>query len=116
MIFVGACEEFFKRGHTFDRLLGTSSGAVTTTVLAAGNAPDEALTSYNALRCRAVRKGVSRLERLVGIARATATVHGLGQPRLRSDPHLAPPQNPVAAFSKLSRIDNTCGLVDVVFQ
>jgi len=21
MVFVGACEEFFKRGHTFDRLL-----------------------------------------------------------------------------------------------
>lgn len=36
MVFVGACEEFFRRGHSFDRLLGTSAGASTATLLAAG--------------------------------------------------------------------------------
>ena len=43
MVFVGACEEFFKRGHTFDRLLGTSAGAITATLLAAGYTPQEML-------------------------------------------------------------------------
>lgn len=43
MVFVGACEEFFERGHTFDRLLGTSAGAITATLLAAGYTPDEML-------------------------------------------------------------------------
>ena len=41
MIFVGACEEFFGRGHSFDRLLGTSAGAITATLLAAGYTPAE---------------------------------------------------------------------------
>src|SRR5690349_21161707 len=36
MVFVGACEEFFGRGHSFDRLLGTSAGAITATLVAAG--------------------------------------------------------------------------------
>jgi NTE family protein len=36
MVFVGACEEFFSRGHSFGRLLGTSAGAINTTLLAAG--------------------------------------------------------------------------------
>jgi predicted acylesterase/phospholipase RssA len=43
MVFVGACQEFFGRGHTFDRLLGTSAGAITTTLLAAGYTPQEML-------------------------------------------------------------------------
>jgi NTE family protein len=43
MAFVGACEEFFRRGHTFDRLLGTSAGAITATLLAAGYTPAEML-------------------------------------------------------------------------
>jgi NTE family protein len=34
--FVGALDEFLKRGHTFGRLLGTSAGAITATLLAAG--------------------------------------------------------------------------------
>jgi predicted acylesterase/phospholipase RssA len=41
MVFIGACEEFFGRGHTFDRLLGTSAGAITATLLAAGYTPGE---------------------------------------------------------------------------
>lgn len=41
MAFVGACEELFDRGHTFGRLLGTSAGAITATLLAAGYKPDE---------------------------------------------------------------------------
>jgi len=41
MVFVGACVEFFKRGHFFDRLLGTSAGAITATLLAAGYTPQE---------------------------------------------------------------------------
>jgi predicted acylesterase/phospholipase RssA len=43
MAFVGACEEFFRRGHTFDRLLGTSAGAITATLLTAGYTPKEML-------------------------------------------------------------------------
>ncbi|MDX2029609.1 MAG: patatin-like phospholipase family protein [Blastocatellia bacterium] len=43
MVFVGACEEFFRRGHTFDRLLGTSAGAITAILLAAGYTPEEML-------------------------------------------------------------------------
>ena len=45
MVFVGACLEFFKRGHSFDRLLGTSAGAITATLLAAGYTPDEMLAA-----------------------------------------------------------------------
>jgi NTE family protein len=43
MVFVGACEEFFSRGHSFERLLGTSAGAITATLLAAGYTPKEML-------------------------------------------------------------------------
>jgi NTE family protein len=43
MVFVGACQEFFARGHSFGRLLGTSAGAITATLLAAGYLPDEML-------------------------------------------------------------------------
>ena len=45
MVFVGACDEFFRRGHTFDRLLGTSAGAITATLLAAGYTPAEMLAA-----------------------------------------------------------------------
>lgn len=45
MVFAGACEEFFKRGHTFNRLLGTSAGAITATLLAAGYTPEEMLAA-----------------------------------------------------------------------
>ena len=45
MVFVGACEEFFRRGHSFDRLLGTSAGAITATLLAAGYTPEEMLAA-----------------------------------------------------------------------
>jgi predicted acylesterase/phospholipase RssA len=41
MVFVGACDVFFQRGHTFNRLLGTSAGAITATLLAAGYTVDE---------------------------------------------------------------------------
>jgi len=41
MVFVGACEEFFRRGHSFGRLLGTSAGAITATLPAAGYTPEE---------------------------------------------------------------------------
>ena len=41
MVFVGAMAEFFARGHDFGRLLGTSAGAITATLLAAGYTPDE---------------------------------------------------------------------------
>lgn len=43
MVFVGAMQEFEARGHTHDRLLGTSAGAITATLLAAGYSPDEML-------------------------------------------------------------------------
>lgn len=43
MVFVGACEEFFNRGHFFERLLGTSAGAITATLLAVGYTTAEML-------------------------------------------------------------------------
>lgn len=36
MVFVGAMQEFEVQTHTFDRVLGTSAGAITATLLAAG--------------------------------------------------------------------------------
>jgi len=45
MVFVGALEEFGRRGHAFTRLLGTSAGAITATLLAAGYTPQEMLTA-----------------------------------------------------------------------
>ncbi len=36
MVFVGAMQEFEAAGHTYDRLLGTSAGAITASLLAAG--------------------------------------------------------------------------------
>lgn len=36
MVFVGAMQEFEARGHTVNRLMGTSAGAITATALAAG--------------------------------------------------------------------------------
>ncbi len=36
MVFVGAMQEFEARGHTYKRLLGTSAGAITAALLAAG--------------------------------------------------------------------------------
>lgn len=36
MVFVGAMQEFESAGHTYDRLLGTSAGAITAALLAAG--------------------------------------------------------------------------------
>lgn len=45
MVFVGALEEFEKAGHTYDRLLGTSAGAIVATLLAAGYTTQEMLTA-----------------------------------------------------------------------
>lgn len=39
--FVGALEEFHRRGHTHGRLLGTSAGAITATLIAAGYTTDD---------------------------------------------------------------------------
>ena len=47
MVFVGALEVFEKLGHKHGRLLGTSAGAITATLLAAGYSPSEMLTSLN---------------------------------------------------------------------
>jgi predicted acylesterase/phospholipase RssA len=41
MVFVGACDVFFERGHAFNRLLGTSAGAITAALLAAGYTAEE---------------------------------------------------------------------------
>ena len=43
MVFVGAMETFKEEGHTFGRLLGTSAGAITATLLAAGYSHQEML-------------------------------------------------------------------------
>lgn len=45
MVFVGAMEEFNRRGHSHGRLLGTSAGAITAALLAAGYSTDEMLTA-----------------------------------------------------------------------
>ena len=45
MVFVGAIEEFSRRGHTVGRLLGTSAGAITAALLAAGYTTDEMLAA-----------------------------------------------------------------------
>ncbi len=41
MAFVGAVAELLNAGHSYDRLLGTSAGAITATLLAAGYTVDE---------------------------------------------------------------------------
>ncbi len=43
MVFVGAMQEFERRGHTYKRLLGTSAGAITAALLAAGYTASEML-------------------------------------------------------------------------
>jgi NTE family protein len=43
--FVGALDQFLARGHTADRLLGTSAGAIASTLVAAGYSMDELLTA-----------------------------------------------------------------------
>ncbi len=45
MVFVGAMEEFNRRGHSHGRLLGTSAGAITAALLAAGYTTDEMLAA-----------------------------------------------------------------------
>jgi predicted acylesterase/phospholipase RssA len=47
MVFVGALEELFNRGHSAGRLLGTSAGAITAALLAAGYSPADMLTALN---------------------------------------------------------------------
>lgn len=46
-VFVGALEVFFAAGHETRRLIGTSAGAITATLLAAGYTPDEMLAAVN---------------------------------------------------------------------
>ncbi|MBN1640269.1 MAG: patatin-like phospholipase family protein [Anaerolineae bacterium] len=41
MVFVGAMQAFGEKDHTYDRLLGTSAGAITAALLAAGYTTDE---------------------------------------------------------------------------
>jgi predicted acylesterase/phospholipase RssA len=45
MVFVGALQEFEARGHSYDRLLGTSAGAITAALLAADYTAAELLDS-----------------------------------------------------------------------
>ena len=47
LVFVGAMKEFERQGHTYGRLLGTSAGAITATLLAAGFSADEMLVQVN---------------------------------------------------------------------
>jgi len=47
MVFVGAYDELVRRGHTAGRLLGTSAGAITAALLAAGYTPKELLDALN---------------------------------------------------------------------
>lgn len=45
MVLVGGYAEFVARGHTPGRLLGTSAGAITATLIAAGYSPEELLAA-----------------------------------------------------------------------
>lgn len=47
MVLVGAYEEFVRRGHSYGRLLGTSAGAITAALVAAGYTPDEMLAALD---------------------------------------------------------------------
>lgn len=47
IVLVGAYEVFSKQGHTFGRLLGTSAGAITATLLAAGYSAQEMLDALS---------------------------------------------------------------------
>ncbi len=47
MVLVGAYEEFVRRGHSHRRLLGTSAGAITAALAAAGYTPDEMLAALD---------------------------------------------------------------------
>jgi predicted acylesterase/phospholipase RssA len=47
MAFVGAMQEFEARGHTYDRLLGTSAGAITAALLAAEYTVDEMMAALS---------------------------------------------------------------------
>ena len=47
IVLVGAYETFSKEGHTFGRLLGTSAGAITATLLAAGYSAQEMLDALS---------------------------------------------------------------------
>jgi NTE family protein len=47
MSFVGAISELLNAGHSFNRLLGTSAGAITATLLAAGYGPAEMSEAMN---------------------------------------------------------------------
>lgn len=47
LVFVGAMQEFERRGHTYGRLLGTSAGAITAALLAANYSAAEMLTQVN---------------------------------------------------------------------
>jgi len=47
MVFVGALDAFTQAGHTAGRLLGTSAGAITATLLAAGYTGQEMLDALN---------------------------------------------------------------------
>lgn len=46
-VFVGALQEFFAREHTARRFIGTSAGAITATLMAAGYGPEEMLEAVN---------------------------------------------------------------------
>ena len=47
MVFVGAYAEFMKRGHASVRILGTSAGAITATLIAAGYSAEEMQEALN---------------------------------------------------------------------
>jgi predicted acylesterase/phospholipase RssA len=47
MALVGAYEELVRRNHTHGRLLGTSAGVITATLVAAGFTPEEMLAMLN---------------------------------------------------------------------
>src|SRR5450432_3601591 len=46
-VFVGALEVLQQNGHTHRRLIGTSAGAITATLVAAGYEPQEMLAAVN---------------------------------------------------------------------
>ena len=68
LVFVGAMQEFERRGHTYGRLLGTSAGAITAALLAANYSAAEMLTQVN----EKMPNGAPRFSSFMDVAEAIA--------------------------------------------
>jgi predicted acylesterase/phospholipase RssA len=68
LVFVGAMQEFERRGHTYGRLLGTSAGAITAALLAANFSSSEMLDQVN----EKLSDGSPRFSKFMDVAESIA--------------------------------------------